>query len=42
MLDEVVNGKVERVIITYKDRMSRVGFNLFKHLFKNIIRKLSS
>ncbi|GKU83014.1 IS607 family transposase [Niallia sp. NCCP-28] len=33
MLDDVVSGKVERVIITYKDRMSRVGFDLFKHLF---------
>lgn len=33
MLDEVVEGKVERVVITYKDRLSRVGFDLFKHLF---------
>lgn len=34
LLDEVVSGKVERVIITYKDRMSRVGFDLFYFLFK--------
>src|SRR3712207_6578895 len=34
MLNEIIDGKVERVIITYKDRLSRVGFNLFKHLFK--------
>lgn len=34
MLDDVVSGKVERVIITYKDRMSRVGFELFYYLFK--------
>ena len=33
LLDEVISGKVERVVITYKDRMSRVGFELFKHLF---------
>lgn len=33
MLDEVIEGKVERVVITYKDRLSRVGFGLFKHLF---------
>lgn len=33
LLDEVISGKVERVIITYKDRLSRVGFELFKHLF---------
>ena len=35
MLDEIIQGKVERVVITYKDRLSRVGFELFNHLFKN-------
>ena len=34
MLDEVTTGRVERVVITYKDRLSRVGFELFYHLFK--------
>ena len=34
LLDEVLTGKVERVVITYKDRLSRVGFELFNHLFK--------
>jgi len=34
MLDDVLAGKVERVIIAYKDRLSRVGFELFKHLFR--------
>lgn len=34
MLDDVIDGKVEKVIITYKDRLSRVGFELFYHLFK--------
>lgn len=33
MLDNVIEGKVERVVITYKDRLSRIGFDLFKHLF---------
>ena len=33
LLDDVIEGKVERVVITYKDRLSRVGFDLFKHLF---------
>lgn len=33
LLEEIINGKVERVIITYKDRLSRVGFELFYHLF---------
>jgi putative resolvase len=34
MLDDIVSGKVERIVITYKDRLSRVGFELFYHLFK--------
>lgn len=34
MLDDVIAGKVERLVITYKDRLSRVGFELFYHLFK--------
>lgn len=34
LLDEVIEGKVERVVITYKDRLSRVGFELFSHLFQ--------
>lgn len=34
LLDEIIENKVERVVITYKDRLSRVGFDLFYHLFK--------
>lgn len=34
MLDEIIDNKVERVVIIYKDRLSRVGFDLFLHLFK--------
>jgi len=33
MLDEILSGKVKRVVITYKDRLGRVGFGLFHHLF---------
>lgn len=33
LLDEVIAGKVDKVVISYKDRLSRVGFELFKHLF---------
>lgn len=33
MLDDIINGKIERVVITYKDRLSRVGFSLFSKLF---------
>ena len=34
LLDEVIQGKVERVVISYKDRISRVGFELFRNLFE--------
>lgn len=33
LLDLVIAGKVSTVIITYKDRLSRVGYDLFKYLF---------
>lgn len=33
MLDDIISGHVERIVITYKDRLSRVGFELFLHLF---------
>jgi predicted site-specific integrase-resolvase len=33
MLDDILRGRVERVVITYKDRLWRVGFGLFKYLF---------
>lgn len=33
LLDEVLAGKVKRVIVTYKDRLSRIGFELFSYLF---------
>lgn len=34
LLDEVLDGRVEKVVITCKDRLSRVGFDLFYHLFR--------
>lgn len=34
MLDDILAGKVNKVIITYKDRLSRVGFELFVYLFR--------
>jgi predicted site-specific integrase-resolvase len=35
LVDEVVNYKISKVYITYKDRLSRISFDLFKNLFKN-------
>ena len=34
MLDEIMNHKVEKVILAYRDRLSRVGFERFKYLFQ--------
>lgn len=34
MLDDIIAGKVKTVIITYKDRLSRVGFEMFSYLLK--------
>lgn len=34
LLDNIIAGQVEKVIISYKDRLSRVGFELFNNLFK--------
>lgn len=34
MLDEILNKRVQRVVISYKDRLSRVDFELFSTLFK--------
>lgn len=33
LLDEVLAGRVKKVIVIYKDRLSRVGFDLFKYMF---------
>jgi predicted site-specific integrase-resolvase len=33
-IDKIIAGKCERVVVTYKDRLSRIGFELFKHLFE--------
>jgi len=40
LLDEVFNSRVEKVIITYKDRLSRIGFELFYYLFKKFGTKI--
>jgi predicted site-specific integrase-resolvase len=34
MLDDIIDHKVKKVIISYKDRLSRVGFELFHYLFQ--------
>jgi predicted site-specific integrase-resolvase len=40
MLNEILDHKIENVIIVYKDRLSRVGFELFHHLFKEFGTKI--
>lgn len=33
LLDEVLANRVKKVVVVYKDRLSRVGFDLFKYMF---------
>lgn len=40
MLDEIIANKIGVVIISYKDRLSRVGFELFDNLFKKFGTKI--
>lgn len=35
LIDEVVNFKIKRIFVTYKDRFSRIWFEMFEWLFKN-------
>lgn len=34
MLDDVVSGKIQNIFITYKDRLTRLSFDVFKFLFE--------
>lgn len=34
MLDDIVAGKVQNVFVTYKDRLTRLSFDVFKTLFE--------
>ena len=33
LLDDVVSGEISTIYVTYKDRLSRISFNMFKNLF---------
>ena len=33
LLNDVVSGEISTVYVTYKDRLSRISFNMFKNLF---------
>lgn len=33
LLEGIISGQISVVLISYKDRLSRVGFELFKYLF---------
>lgn len=35
LVDDVVNHKVSKIYITYKDRLSRISFDMFKNMFEN-------
>lgn len=34
LIDEILQHKIEKVVITYKDRLSRIAFSFFKTLFE--------
>lgn len=34
LLNDIVNHKIDKVFITYKDRLSRISFQMFKNLFQ--------
>lgn len=34
LLDDVIEHRISRVYITYKDILSRISFDMFKNLFK--------
>ena len=36
MLEDILQNRVKQVIITYKDRLSRVGFELFSYVFTQL------
>jgi len=40
MLDKIINREIKIVIIAYKDRLSRIGFELFTHLFERFGTKI--
>jgi len=40
LLSAIMNHEVERIVITYKDRLSRVGFELFSYLFDQFNTKI--
>ena len=35
LVDDVINHKVSKIYITYKDRLSRISFDMFKNMFAN-------
>ena len=40
MLDEIFAGKIDTVYITYKDRLTRFGFEYFKNIFEKFETKI--
>ena len=40
LIDEVMKGNIATIYITYKDRLSRIGFSLFENLFKKFGTKI--
>lgn len=35
LVDDVINHRISKIYITYKDRLSRISFDMFKNMFAN-------
>lgn len=35
LIKEILNYRIEKVVVTYKDRLTRTGFNFFENLFRS-------
>ena len=33
LIDDVINGKINKIFISFKDRLTRFGFDYFKNMF---------
>ena len=33
LIDDVINGKINKIYISFKDRLTRFGFDYFKNMF---------
>ena len=42
LFEKVLNHEIERVVISYRDRLTRIGWNFFENLFKKFGAEIHS